>query len=98
MSSASRKSEAEAALKQIGDLSAAVQNLKSFKETAQAFSASSPRLIDQFPQKWVAVSNGKVVADAATLEGVWEKVDKSGLGRSGVMVRFITKKHRTMIL
>ncbi len=74
------------------------RSLQKFQRSAQALSSNQPRLIDEYPDKWVAVSNRTVVAHDDSLDGVLRQVDKKGLSRSEVIVRFIEQTQRTLIL
>ena len=74
------------------------RSLRHFQRSAQALSSNQPRLIDDYPDQWVAVSDSTVVAHGKSLEEVLRKVDKKGFQRADIMVRFIERTQRTLIL
>lgn len=76
----------------------AARSLRAFHRSARVLSRNQPRLIDEYPDQWVAVSDGSVIAYGESLDQVLRQVDKSGLRRSDVIVRFIERTQRTLIL
>ena len=85
-------------LEQIGDPRDVERDLRSFRNTARVLSSSHPRLIDRYPKQWVALYRGRVRASGSTFAAVMAQIDKKGLPREHVIVRFIDKNQRTMIL
>ena len=73
-------------------------SLQEFHDSALVLSRDHPRLIDAYPDQWVAVSQGTVLAHGPSLEQLLEKVDGAGVDRSEVIVRFIERTQRTVIL
>jgi len=88
----------QAVLEQIGDPRDVERDLRSFRRTALALSSNHPRLIDRYPNQWVALHRGRVRASGRTFASVMVQIDKKGLPREHVIVRFIDKNQRTMIL
>lgn len=76
----------------------AARSLRKFHRSASVLSSKQPRLIDQYADQWVAVCDGTVVAHGESLEGVLHQVDDQGLSRSEIIVRFIERTQRTLIL
>ena len=74
------------------------KGLQEFSESAQMLSETKNQLMETHPQQWVAVYQGKVVAQASTIDAVMTKVDSKNLPRDSVIVRFIDTEPRTMIL
>lgn len=74
------------------------RSLRKFQRSARALSSNQPRLIDEHPDEWVAVSNSTVVAHGNSLDAVLRQVDRKGVNRSDVIVRFIERTQRTLIL
>lgn len=87
-----------AVFKQLGNPKDVDRDLQSFRRTAQLLSSRHPRLIDRYPKKWVAVYRGQVRASGKIFASVLAEVDKKGLPREHVIVRFIDRNQRTMIL
>ncbi len=78
--------------------SAMAESLRAFQRSARVLSDSHPRLIDEYPDKWVAVTDSTVKAHGDTLEQVLAQIDAQGVPRADVIVRFIERKQRTLIL
>jgi glutathione S-transferase len=57
-----------------------------------------PRLIDEYPDQWVAVADSAVMAHGDTLEQVLTQIDAQNISRADVIVRFIERTQRTLIL
>ena len=85
-------------IERIGNPEDIDRDLQSFRKSAMLLSSKHPRLIDTYENQWVAVYEGNPVASGATLPLVLEKVDKKGIPRENVIVRYIDRKPRTMIL
>ena len=84
--------------KLIGDPKAVAADLRELKKSARVFSSNRERLLERFPQKWVAVYRGEVVANGDSLREVLRLVDNAGLPRKSVVVRYIDRNVRTLIL
>ncbi len=82
----------------IGDPKRVVEDLRMFRRSTRALSSDHPRLIDKYQRKWVAVHGGKVRAKAATLRRLMASVDRRGIPRENIVVRYIDKDERIMIL
>ena len=85
-------------IEQLGNPREVDRQLQDFRRAARVFSSRHPRLIDEYPNQWVAVYRGKVKAHGSTLNSVVSQVDKLGLPRESVVVRFIDRSQRTLIL
>ena len=89
---------AQAVLGELGDPKEIDRDLRNFRRTAQVLSSNRPRLIDRYPKQWVAVYRGRVRASGGTFASVIAEVDRKRLPREHVIVRFIDRNQRTMIL
>ncbi len=76
----------------------AVRSLRNFQRSADVLSKNQPSLIDEYPDQWVAVSDSAVVAHGENLNSVLRQVDRNGFRRSDVIVRFIERTQRILIL
>lgn len=76
----------------------AARSLREFQQSARVLSNNQPRLIDEYPDQWVAVSDSTVIAHGENINNVLRQVDRKGFHRSDVLVRFIERKQRTLIL
>ncbi len=84
--------------KHIGDPAEIAKRAARLQEAAKALSSSTPRLIDRYAKRWVAVDSGEVVASAATFSALQAAVLKKDLPRDRIVVRYIDRQRRTMIL
>lgn len=82
----------------LGDPHEIERDLRSFRRTAHILSTDHPRLIDRYPKLWVAAYKGRVRATGRTLRSVLNQVESEGLPKDKVIVRFIDKTQRTLIL
>jgi len=85
-------------LEKLGNPSEVDKELRSFRKSAMVLSSKHPRLIIRYPKQWVAVYEGKTIAVGRTLNSALREVDKKGIQREHVIVRYIDKNQRTMIL
>lgn len=86
-------------LRAIGDPSQAVEELRQVKRSADVLSSDHPRLIDEYLQRWIALHNGAVIADAESLDKLLAQVDQvDPESRTHILVRFIDRNQQTMIL
>ena len=90
--------KAQEILRLVGDPIQVDRSLRTFRKAASVLSSDHPRLIDKYPKQWVAVHDGQVKAAATTLNAVLSQVDKAHLPREEVIIRFIDRNQRTMIL
>lgn len=82
----------------IGDPAEICEELKAFRETAMFLSSNRPRLIECYPDQWVALFANEVQAHGDELEAVLEELDMKGLPRERAIVRFLDTKPRTLVL
>ena len=74
------------------------RDLQRFRKAAKALSSDKPRLIDKYPNQWVAVYRGKVAAHATTLNAILGKMKRKKIPQKHTIVRYVEKNKRTMIL
>ena len=72
--------------------------LMDFTLSAQRLSEPTQRLIDEYPQQWVAIYDGQVASAANSFKGVLSAIDARNIPRDKVIVRYIDTEPRTMIL
>lgn len=82
----------------IGDPATLEGELDHFRENARALSSRRRHFIEHYPQRWVAVYDGDVSVDAPTLPELLRRIDEGGLPRGHVVIRYIDKHPRKMIL
>ena len=93
-----RMTEVQEIVDLIGDPNEVDKELQSFRKTAMRLSSRYPRMIELYPQQWIALHSGKVRAQGDSLESVLDKIDSMGLSREQTIIRFIESEPRTMLL
>ena len=82
----------------IGDPKRLDAELQKFRKDTKLLSSKRTNLIAKYPKRWVAIYDGQIQADARTLKQVLTKVDELSLPREGVVVRYVDRNFRRMIL
>ena len=82
----------------IGDPRKVAEDLQTFRETAMRLSSRHPRMVERYPDQWIALHSGEVKAYGDSLDAVLREIDAMGLSRDQTIVRFTDKEPRTMIL
>ena len=72
------------------------RELQNFTDSAQALSMNHPWLIDQFPDRWVAIFDGEVRADGESVEAVLSALEAEGIGSEKAIIRYISTSDRTL--
>ena len=85
-------------LEQLGDPAEVVRELQEFDRDTRSFSDQRPQLLARYPDQWVAFLGGAVRAHGPTFQDVLEKVDRAGLPRERIVVAYLDKDDRTLIL
>ena len=92
------KTKEQDVLRQLGNPMDIDRELQSFRRGAKILSSKHPRLIGRYPKQWLAIHKGKVGAQGTTFRSVLQQVDQKKLPREHIIVRYIDKNQRTMIL
>lgn len=82
----------------MGDPRKIADELKRYRKSALMLSRQRPRMIEKFPQKWIALFDGEVKATDKSFDKLMEKIDEQKLPRGEILVRFIDNTQRTLIL
>ena len=82
----------------IGDPKAVDAGLQKFRNDTRVLSSKRANLIAKYPKRWVAIYDGKVQANARNLSQLLAIVDNLNLPREGIVVRYIDRNLRRMIL
>lgn len=82
----------------LGDPTEIDRSLTAFSRSAQVLSTDHPRMIEKYPKQWVAIYDGKVRARASTFLSLMSQADKEELPRNDLVVRYIDRNQRTMVL
>jgi len=92
------KGKSEFIQNHLGDPRKIADGLRRFRKSALVLSKQRPRMIQEHPQEWVAVFDGRVRAADKSFNKLMGEIDKQGIPRGEVLVRFIDKSERIMIL
>ena len=79
-----------------GDPKVVRARLRAFRDSARVFSSDRPRLINEYPNKWVAVYQGKVVAHSQDFDDLMRSVNERE--HQDILVRFIDNDQRGLII
>lgn len=82
----------------IGDPKHLDAELQKFRKDTKLLSSKRINFIAKYPKKWIAIYDGQVRADARSLKQVLIKVDQLKLPREGVVIRYVDRNLRRMIL
>jgi hypothetical protein len=80
------------------DAPALGRELRDFAAAAQVLSSDHPRLIDEYPDQWVAIYEGQVCAHGESLKSVLNQLAEQHIPAEKAIVRFIERAQKTMIL
>jgi hypothetical protein len=80
------------------DPRAIAKQIHDFRRSAVMFSTDSPRMIEKYENKWIAVLDGKVEVEADDFEALFEEIVAQGISRQHVLVRHVQRDQRTLIL
>ena len=83
----------------IGDPKKIHEDMEEFRKTEDLFCTSQYyKLLEDYPDKWIAVTAGKVEAHGDTYEEVLQMVREKGLPRDSTMIELIETNPINMIL
>ena len=74
------------------------RGLREFSKSAEKLSHDRPRLINEYPLKWIGVYRGEVSAQADDLPSLMVELERRGIPLSDTIVRFVESNQRTLIL
>ena len=74
------------------------RDLLDFSESCSKLSSDQPRLIAEYPNRWIAVYDGEVRANSKHLGALLKKMDALGIPQGSAIVRFIDTNPETLIL
>jgi hypothetical protein len=90
--------DARGIIEQLGDPAEVNRELARFRKSAQLLSSQRARLIERYPEQWVAVYDGKVRAHGRTLEATLKQLDEDGIPRAHTAIGFVSENDQTMIV
>lgn len=93
-----KKSDKKKLRQMVGDPSAVAQALKRYSKSAKLLSSARHDLVKKYPRRWIAVHDGEVIADGATLDKLLLEIKRLGISPEEVVTRLIDKNVRKLIL
>lgn len=82
----------------IGDPKRLDADLQKFQKDTKLLSTKQENFLKQYSDRWIALYDGKVRADAASMNLILTKLDELNLPREQVVIRFMNQKSHRMIL
>lgn len=74
------------------------RRMDEFARDTEFLQSLMPELRKQCPDRWVAVYQEKVVADAPTIKGMMLKLERKGIPRGRVAAAFVRAKPMARVL
>ena len=90
--------DACAVIEEMGGSGALIDDLAQFRKLRARLTNERAYLVEKYPDKWIAMGKGGVVATAATRGEVLEAIDRMGIVRSDTVVEFIDTDPPVLIL
>lgn len=75
-----------------------VDQMRQFEDDSRFLALHHDALLDRFPEEWVAVFGGAVVAHDTNINGVLRQLSRRKIPRNRVAVAFLTRQPKTLIL
>ncbi len=80
------------------DIRTVTNEFMCFRRSGLVFSSHHKKMIDRYPEQWVAVYDGKVKAHSHNYDTALSRIDEMGIPRKLTLIRYISKKPSSMIL
>lgn len=88
----------EQVLELLGDPVQLDREMQEFGESEQFLNSHHKEFVKRYPDQWVGIYRGKLIAHALALEDVIAKLRKRGVPPGRALVRFMATKRRKMFL
>jgi len=82
----------------VGDPAEWMRNMEKFDCSCDALSAQYEKLLERFPNRWVALYDGEVVAEAGNLPDTIHALKARGFPPRDCLVEFLSARPMTVIL
>ena len=82
----------------IGDPKSLDAELQEFRKNTRVLSSKRAHLIGKYSKRWVAIYERQVKADGSSLRQLLGKLDELDVPRDRVVIRYIDRNLRRMIL
>lgn len=74
------------------------QELKQYRRDAQYFEEHRESLLEQYPERWVAIYNAQVVGAAKDAKRLIKQLKRKAIPPSRVFREYLTKKEELLIM
>lgn len=74
------------------------QELEQYRSDAQYLEEHRAELLEQYPERWVAIYNQQVVGAAKDAKRLKRQLERKGIKPSRVFREYLTKKEELLIL
>ena len=74
------------------------RELRKFSRAARVLSSDHPSLINEHPNEWVGIYDGKVHASAKSFRALVAKLKKQGVPPNEAIIRYVDTSGRKLIL
>lgn len=88
----------EQVLEMLGDAREVDRDLRAFRKDALLLSSRRKQLVKRFPDQWIGIHDGEIIASGPSVEAVVRQFDAAGVPRGRGIVRYISRKPRKMFL
>jgi hypothetical protein len=85
-------------LQKIGHPQTIVEDLVQFRKDVNLLAKQRAKLTTQYPNKWIAFYEGKVLLIENSLDQLLTEIDRREIPRDKVITQFLSNKKRVMIL
>jgi hypothetical protein len=85
-------------LKLIGDPAELRRNMEQFDRSCDAFQDQYPKLLEKYPDRWVAFYNGVLVATDESFDSILDRLRSLGIPPGHTYVRFVDKNPKPIFL
>lgn len=74
------------------------QELEQYRNDAEYLEAHREELLEQYPERWVAIYNQQVVGVAKDAKGLKKQLERKGIPPGRVFREYLTHKEELLIL
>lgn len=82
----------------LGGPAAIESEARALRRSTRLLSSNDPRMIDQYPNQWVGIYDGKVQAHGDSFDQVLSELDRLGIPKNKSIIRYLTRYRRAMFL
>ena len=80
------------------DFKTIAEEFRSFCKSGPLLSSHHKRMIDLYPDQWIAIYDGRVEAHGNDYGELLSQIDRRKIPRRLTVLRYITRKRKSMIL